>query len=444
MTPVVAAIGTTHPYAAAGLLRRAGHDPCAGARPVAIVAGVSAQDAARVLARTELDPATIAAQFDALAGRDVGASASVRCRAPRRCAPVAERLRAVARVPVICDPVIAASGGDRLVDDATVTALRDAAVPALHADHAQSRRGRAADRMRDRRARGDARRAPGAARLGTRAVLLKGGHLAGDPLDLFADGSRTVELRAPRLPARATRAPARCSPSRSRRAARSATRCSMRSCRPRAFVRERIVDGVDVRRNAPRLLTPRGAREAPPRKTRVMSGMRPTGRLHLGHLVGALTNWAELSRTADAYFEIADLHAYTTQFQHPDEIRAAREDMVRDWLAAGVDPQRSTIYLQSAIPEISELHVLLSMIAPVSWLERTPTYKEQIEALGNEIATYGFLGYPLLQLCDIAIFRGEKVPVGRDQVAHLELGREIVRRFNSHVRRDAGRAASDC
>ncbi|MGH7716141.1 MAG: tryptophan--tRNA ligase [Vulcanimicrobiaceae bacterium] len=163
---------------------------------------------------------------------------------------------------------------------------------------------------------------------------------------------------------------------------------------------------------------------------RVMSGMRSTGRLHIGHLVGALTNWAELSRTADAYFEIADLHAYTTLFQQPDEIRAAREDMVRDWIAAGVDPQKSTIYLQSGIPEISELHVLLSMVTPVSWLERTPTYKEQIEALGGDIATYGFLGYPLLQLCDIAIFRGEKVPVGRDQVAHLELAREIVRRFN--------------
>jgi tryptophanyl-tRNA synthetase len=158
--------------------------------------------------------------------------------------------------------------------------------------------------------------------------------------------------------------------------------------------------------------------------------MRSTGRLHLGHLVGALTNWAQLSRTADAYFEIADLHAYTTLFQHPDEIRAAREDMVRDWIAAGVDPDKSTIYLQSGVPEISELHVLLSMVTPVSWLERTPTYKEQIEALGGDIATYGFLGYPLLQLCDIAIFRGEKVPVGRDQVAHLELAREIVRRFN--------------
>src|SRR5579872_2610996 len=151
-------------------------------------------------------------------------------------------------------------------------------------------------------------------------------------------------------------------------------------------------------------------------RTRVMSGMRPTGRLHLGHLVGALTNWAELSRTTDAFFEIADLHAYTTQFQHPDEIFASRDEMVRDWLAAGVDPKTSTIYLQSAVPEISELHVLLSMITPVSWLERTPTYKEQIEALGNEIATYGFLGYPLLQLCDIAIFRGrsEERRVGKE------------------------------
>lgn len=166
------------------------------------------------------------------------------------------------------------------------------------------------------------------------------------------------------------------------------------------------------------------------KRVRVMSGMRPTGRLHLGHLVGALTNWAELSKTADAFFEIADLHAFTTLFQDPDEVRNAREDMVRDWLAAGVDPEQSTIYLQSSIPEISELHVLLSMITPVSWLERTPTYKEQIEALGSDIATYGFLGYPLLQLVDIAAFRGERVPVGRDQVAHLELGREIVRRFN--------------
>lgn len=161
-----------------------------------------------------------------------------------------------------------------------------------------------------------------------------------------------------------------------------------------------------------------------------MSGMRPTGDLHLGHLVGVLTQWANYSETADAFFEIADLHAYTTEFEDPEKIRAAREPMVAAWLAAGVDPEKSTIFLQSGVPEIAELQALLAMITPVSWLERVPTYKGQIDALGQKIATYGFLGYPLLQLCDIAIFRGEYVPVGRDQVAHLELGREIVRRFN--------------
>jgi tryptophanyl-tRNA synthetase len=166
------------------------------------------------------------------------------------------------------------------------------------------------------------------------------------------------------------------------------------------------------------------------KRPRVMSGMRPTGPLHLGHLVGVLTQWATFCETADAFFEIADLHAYTTEFEDPATIRNSREAMVAVWLAAGVDPNRSTIFLQSGVPEIAELHTLLSMITPVSWLERVPTYKGQIEALGQKIATYGFLGYPLLQLCDIAVFRGEYVPVGRDQVAHLELGREIVRRFN--------------
>jgi tryptophanyl-tRNA synthetase len=161
-----------------------------------------------------------------------------------------------------------------------------------------------------------------------------------------------------------------------------------------------------------------------------MSGMRPTGGLHLGHLVGVLTQWASYCETADAYFEIADLHAYTTGYEDPASIRAQRNEMVAAWLAAGVDPKKSTIFLQSAVPEIAELHTLLSMITPVSWLERVPTYKGQIDALGSQIATYGFLGYPLLQLCDIAIVRGERVPVGRDQVAHLEFGREVVRRFN--------------
>jgi tryptophanyl-tRNA synthetase len=161
-----------------------------------------------------------------------------------------------------------------------------------------------------------------------------------------------------------------------------------------------------------------------------MSGMRPTGRLHIGHLVGALTAWVDLTQTADAYFEIADLHAYTTSYDDPQSIRDARDELVLDWLAAGLDPERCTIFLQSALPEISELHTLLSMITPVAWLQRVPTYKDQIEALGGEIATYGFLGYPLLQLCDIAVFRGERVPVGRDQLSHLEFGREVVRRFN--------------
>jgi tryptophanyl-tRNA synthetase len=166
------------------------------------------------------------------------------------------------------------------------------------------------------------------------------------------------------------------------------------------------------------------------KRPRVMSGMRPTGQLHIGHYIGVLTQWAGYCQRADAYFEIADLHAFTTGFADPQAIRDARSEMVIDWLAAGVDPDKSTFFLQSAIPEISELQVLLSMITPVSWLERVPTYKGQIDALGQEIATYGFLGYPLLQLCDIAVFRGEEVPVGRDQVAHLEFGREVVRRFN--------------
>jgi len=161
-----------------------------------------------------------------------------------------------------------------------------------------------------------------------------------------------------------------------------------------------------------------------------MSGMRPTGRLHIGHLVGALAPWVEMANAAEAFFEIADLHAYTTSFDDPQTIRDSREEMVIDWLAAGIDPERSTIYLQSAIPEISELHTLLSMIVPLGWLQRVPTYKDQIEALGADIATYGFLGYPLLQLCDIAVFRANTVPVGRDQLSHLEFGREVVRRFN--------------
>jgi len=163
---------------------------------------------------------------------------------------------------------------------------------------------------------------------------------------------------------------------------------------------------------------------------RVMSGMRPTGKLHLGHLEGALRQWVAFCDTADAYFEIADLHAYTTAFNDPQTIRDARNEMVVDWLAAGVDPDRSTFFLQSAVHEITELQALLGMITPASWLERVPTWKGQVEALGQEIATYGFFGYPLLQVCDIATFRGQRVPVGKDQLPHLEFGREVVRRFN--------------
>jgi tryptophanyl-tRNA synthetase len=165
-------------------------------------------------------------------------------------------------------------------------------------------------------------------------------------------------------------------------------------------------------------------------KPRVMSGMRPTGELHIGHLVGVLTQWANFCDTAEAFFEVADLHAYTTSFHHPQIVRDVREEMVCVWLASGIDAGKCTIYLQSGVPEIGELQTLLSMIVPVAWLERVPSYKGQIEALGAEIATFGFLGYPLLQLCDIVAVRGEQVPVGHDQLAHLEFGREVVRRFN--------------
>ena len=166
------------------------------------------------------------------------------------------------------------------------------------------------------------------------------------------------------------------------------------------------------------------------KRRRIMAGMRPTGRMHVGHLLGALNTFIALSEGNDCFYEIADLHALTTKFERSREIAGDVREMVTDWLAAGLDPDKCTIYLQSHIPEISELAVLLAMIVPVSWLERVPTYKEQINALGPEIATHGFLGYPVLQTVDIAAFKGEGVPVGQDQLPHLELCREIVRRFN--------------
>ena len=175
---------------------------------------------------------------------------------------------------------------------------------------------------------------------------------------------------------------------------------------------------------------PKGLVEPLRKRRRVMAGMRPTGQVHVGHLLGALQNFVALSEQADCFYEIADIHALTTKFERSGEIADDVREMAIDWLAAGLDPQRCTIYVQSRIPEISEMYSLLSMITPVSWLERVPTYKDQINALGPEIATHGFLGYPILQTVDIAIMRGERVPVGQDQVPHLELSREIIRRFN--------------
>ena len=166
------------------------------------------------------------------------------------------------------------------------------------------------------------------------------------------------------------------------------------------------------------------------KRRRIMAGMRPSGKLHVGHLLGALQNFVALVESNDCFYEIADLHALTTKFANSREIAQDVHEMAVDWLAAGLDPSRCTFFVQSRVPEISELAVLLGMITPVSWLERVPTYKDQIAALGPEIATHGFLGYPVLQTVDIVAFKGQAVPVGQDQLPHLELSREIVRRFN--------------
>ena len=165
--------------------------------------------------------------------------------------------------------------------------------------------------------------------------------------------------------------------------------------------------------------------------TRVVTGYRPTGRLHLGHLLGNVESMVDLQRRHECWFFIADWHALTTHYEQPDEIGTNTRDLVLDWIAAGIDPFRATIYKQSDVPEVAELALCLSMLTPLGWLERNPTYKEQLRELtGREIATHGFLGYPILQCADIAIVRGELVPVGEDQVPHLELTREILRRFN--------------
>jgi len=167
-------------------------------------------------------------------------------------------------------------------------------------------------------------------------------------------------------------------------------------------------------------------------KKRVFSGMRPTGRLHLGHLVGALDNWIKMQDEYDCTFGIVDWHALTSEYQNVDPIKQSVFDIAVDWLAAGLDPERSTLMVQSMVPEHAELHLLFSMIVPVPWLERVPTYKEQIIQLKEkDLSTYGFLGYPVLQAADILIYKGEVVPVGEDQVSHIELSREIARRFNN-------------
>lgn len=170
---------------------------------------------------------------------------------------------------------------------------------------------------------------------------------------------------------------------------------------------------------------------SPLQNKRVLSGMRPTGKLHLGHLYGVLHNWLELQHTHECFFFVADWHALTTEYESVSVIPESVRDMVVDWLAAGVDSSASTLFIQSHVPEHAELHLLLSMITPLGWLERVPSYKDQQRKLKEKnLATYGFLGYPLLQSADILAYKAANVPVGEDQVAHVELTREVARRFN--------------
>lgn len=172
---------------------------------------------------------------------------------------------------------------------------------------------------------------------------------------------------------------------------------------------------------------------------RVLSGMRPTGSLHLGHYHGVLKNWVRLQHEHECFFFVADWHALTTHYDTPEIIEESVWEMVIDWLAAGVDPANATIFIQSRVPEHAELHTLLSMITPLGWLERVPTYKDQQEKLSSkDLSTYGFLGYPLLQSADILIYRATQVPVGEDQIPHIEFTREIARRFNHIYGREPG------
>jgi tryptophanyl-tRNA synthetase len=167
-------------------------------------------------------------------------------------------------------------------------------------------------------------------------------------------------------------------------------------------------------------------------RRRVVSGMRPTGRLHLGHLVGALENWVALQAEYDCFYFVADWHALTTDYATPGPIADYAVDNAADWIGAGVDPDRCTLFVQSLVPEHAELYLLLQMVTPVPWLERVPTYKEQVDQLAEkDLSSLGFLGYPLLQTADVIIYGADFVPVGDDQVPHLELSREVVRRFHN-------------
>lgn len=177
----------------------------------------------------------------------------------------------------------------------------------------------------------------------------------------------------------------------------------------------------------------------PVQHQRVLSGMRPTGLLHLGHYHGVLKNWVNLQHEFECFFFVADWHALTTEYENPGIISESTNDMVIDWLAAGVSPGASKIFIQSRVPEHAELHLLLSMITPLGWLERVPTFKDQQKKLKEkDLATYGFLGYPLLQSADILVYKAGQVPVGEDQVAHVELTREVARRFNHLYGREPG------
>jgi len=177
-------------------------------------------------------------------------------------------------------------------------------------------------------------------------------------------------------------------------------------------------------------------------RPRVLSGMRPTGALHLGHYHGALKNWVRLQNDYDCFFFVADWHALTTHYEDREVIEKSVYEMVIDWLAAGLDPEKATIFIQSRLPEHAELFTLLAMGTPLSWLERMPTYKDQIEKLKDrDLATYGFLGYPLLQAADILIYKASHVPVGEDQAPHVEITREVARRFNHLYGRAADHAA---